>query len=705
MQTNMFRLDSSPRPFVTIPFCRDPNFVNRGDILDQVSKLCDRPIGRAALVGLGGVGKSQLAIEFAYRAAEATACKWVFWVHAGTRARIDEGFRAIADAVKIPGREHPQANIPQLIYSWLSQEENGDWVMLIDGADDANIFYGAIAGSDGQTLASYLPQSQNASIVITTRNKDLARRLTGNDGIIEVGAMASGEALSLLQIRIGPITDLDMATELVRTLEYIPLAINQAAGYIQARAPRSSVEKYLADFRESEFKRTKLLGHDAGDIRRDGGASNAVLTTWQLSFEHIYSKRRSAADLLSLMSFFDRQGIPESLLKPIKQTIHPDQDHDSDSDGGDHREQTSSEFEDDIEILKDFCLLSINESGSEFEMHKLVQLSTRKWLEDKDLEEDFKEQYLKRLGEAFPRGDYEYWEVCRKLFSHVEVAIEYKPTRKETEGVWATLLFNGAWYARLQGRYDVGERMAYKAKRSREKLLGTEDANTLSSISQCALLLVEKGQWAEAEELLVKLIEVRERKLGKNHLDTLSAIANLASVYKNQGQWNKAEELYVEVIEAGKEKLGTDCPVILTTIANLAVVYKNQGRWDKAEELIVEVIEVRKEKFGTDHRDTLIDMGHLALIYRHQGQLDKAEELEVKVVELLKRKLGADHPDTLSVMNNLAMIWKDQNRHEDALQLMQSCAEARQRVLGPHHPYTLNSLTILDKWMRADMQS
>ncbi|KAB5566910.1 P-loop containing nucleoside triphosphate hydrolase protein [Coniochaeta sp. 2T2.1] len=284
------RPETPPPPSATIPFSRDPDFVERGDILDQIDKRCTEPAARVALVGLGGVGKSQLAIEYAHRIAAKQPDTWVFWVHAGTQARVEEGFRAIADTVKLPSRNQPKANLLQLVYGWLCNERNGRWVMVLDSADDRDVFYGPTSGEvrNDRSFATYLPQSRNGSIIITTRDKDLASRLTGRrQNMIEVGPMAQRDALTLLEKKLGSLPDTDVAPDLVQALDLVPLAVSQAAAYIQARAPRSSPEKYLADFRESERQRTRLLGHDAGDLRRDGGASNAMLATWQISFDHI----------------------------------------------------------------------------------------------------------------------------------------------------------------------------------------------------------------------------------------------------------------------------------------------------------------------------------------------------------------------------------------------------------------------------------
>ncbi|KAK4683078.1 hypothetical protein QC764_0025720 [Podospora pseudoanserina] len=667
------RPETPPKPFTTIPFSRDRDFVNRGDILEQIDRRCSEPAARVALVGLGGVGKSQLAIEYAHRLATRQPDAWVFWVHAGTYARVEEGFRTIADAVKLTGRNLPKADILQLVYSWLSNERNGRWIMILDSADDRDVFYNATSGDerDRRPFVTYLPQSQNGSIIVTTRNKDLAFRLSGRrQNIIEVGPMAQTDALTLLEKKLGSPADLDVAADLVRALDLVPLAISQAAAYIQARAPRTSPEKYLTEFRKSEDRKSSLLQYDAGDLRRDGGASNAVLTTWQISFDYIRSKRRSAADLLSLMSFFDRQGIPGWVLKPPRVTKQEvpgrclDEAGDTDlkngssaSDGGltdGSADTIDDEFEDDVAMLRDYCLIATNEMD-EFEMHGLVQFSTRKWLEQSGQQETLKQKFIERMAALFPTGEYKNWATCRNLFAHVQVVLGYRPSENREE-IWATLLYNGGWFAWSQGKYEVAQQMVGKARRAREKRLGKEDAATQASISLFALVLLDRGQWEEAEKLFMQVIETGKTKLGADHPSTLTSIANLASTYMNQGRWEEAEKLFMQVMETSKTKLGADHPSTLTSMAYLASTYMNQARWEEAEKLFVQVMETSKTK------------------------------------------LGADHPDTLTSMANLAFTWKSQGRHSGALALMKDCAQARQRRLGAEHPDTLSSLATVTKW-------
>ncbi|RFU81174.1 kinesin light chain 3 [Trichoderma arundinaceum] len=708
------RPETPPKPFPSIPFRRDPDFVQRGDILDQIDRCCSEPAGRVALLGLGGVGKSQLAIEFAHRIAEARTDVWVFWIHAATQARVEEDFRKIADIVKVAGRMQPKANIPLLVQNWLSNEGNGRWIIVLDSADNGEVLYCADAtGCDPRPLATYLPQSRNGSVVVTTRSRDVAYKLTGsNKSIIEVGPMAQSDALILLENKLGSISNFDMANNLIKTLDYIPLAISQAAAYIQARAPRSSIEKYLAELQESDRRMIKLLEHDAGDMRRDGVASDAVLSTWQISFTYIRSQRPSAADLLSFMSFFDRQGIPEWVLNPPRKITDTttqgsrfDGTGDSHSEGSDnysnsdlHSESSSDtggEFEEDILMLRNLCLIGVNEEGDKFEMHRLVQLSIKAWLKRSEQQDIVRQQYIERMASSFPMEEYKNWATCQELFAHIQVAVDYRPNEERLEE-WATLCYNGAKYAWSQGKYDIAERMVVKSWKAREKKLGKDNDLTLVSMTLLALVLSDKGWWEEAEKLDLQVLETRKIKLGAEHPDTLVNMANLAATYWHQGRWEEAERLQVQVVDISKIKLGrADYSSTLTYMGNLAYMYRNQGRLEEAEKLDLQVLETRKIELGAEHPKTLISMGNLASTYADQGRWKEAEKLQVQVMENRKIKLGADHPGTLGIMDSLALTYFNQGQWEEAERLQVQVMENRKIKLGADHPDTLASISTL----------
>ena len=253
----------------------------------------------------------------------------MFWVHASNAARFEQSFRKIANCVKIRGRLDPKADILQLVHDWLQDNRKGRWVLILDNVDDARFLVEgrSIDGTEQKNytnneilppLVSYLPHCSNGTYLVTSRNKNEALRLVEEHNIIAIDPMSEADALKLFEHKLGKQVDGgDKVARLAATLEYIPLAMAQAAAYISQRVPRYSLHQYLEDFRSNDKKKTNLLyfNCDGRQLRRDLDAKNSVIETWQISFDHISSIRPSAADLLSLMSFFDRQGISEGLLR------------------------------------------------------------------------------------------------------------------------------------------------------------------------------------------------------------------------------------------------------------------------------------------------------------------------------------------------------------------------------------------------------
>ena len=640
----------------------------------------------------------------------------MFWIHASNAARIEQGYRDVAEQVKIPGREDPKADIFRLVDKWLRDEKNGKWALVLDNADEATVLFethatGQKAQDCGirsgltQSLLAYLPQSRNGSILITSRTKSVALRLAEERDIIPVEPMDDTHALALLEKKLGEQMDRDDTAELAAALEFMPLAIVQAAAYIRQRVPRYSVRQYIKEFYKNDKRKTSLLNHEAGHLRRDLDAKNSIIITWQISFDHIHQIKPSAANLLSLMSFFDRQGIPEALLKTQNEAGNEntgenagndeDDDHEDDSNKDTVSDSSVDEFEDDILVLRNFSFITISIDETTFEMHGLVQLAIRKWLEASNQLERWKQQYIKNLCTVFPTGNYENWTKCQALFPHAKSAVAQEPAVESSLQDWALILYHAAWYAWAKGSYAEAATMALKAKRTRQKVLGPEDEETLNSMAMLALAYKGQGRWTKAEELQVQVMKTSARVLGAEHSSTLISMANLASTYRDQGRWTEAEELEVQVMETSARVLGAEHPDTLTSIANLASTYRNQGRWTEAEELDVQVMETRKRVLGAEHPSTLTSMANLASTYRNQGRWTEAEELEVQVMETSARVLGAEHPDTLTSIANLASTYRNQGRWTEAEELDVQVMETRKRVLGAEHPDTLTSMANL----------
>jgi hypothetical protein len=247
----------------------------------------------------------------------------VFWVRASNAARFEEAYKDIANRLQLPGREDPTAKVLQLVYNWLCSASSGRWIIIVDNADDWSVFYprreheessGDLSNVKNTTiaLARFLPQSANGSVLITSRSLDVATKLSGSDkDIIKIYTMNEDQAVQLLESKLSdPSYEKAELTQLALALDRVPLAIVQAAAYINRRAPRTSVSKYVMELGMSDQKRERLLSEGGSYLYRDEYASNSVLTTWQISFECIRQERSSAAELLSFMSFLMLRGSP-----------------------------------------------------------------------------------------------------------------------------------------------------------------------------------------------------------------------------------------------------------------------------------------------------------------------------------------------------------------------------------------------------------
>jgi tetratricopeptide (TPR) repeat protein len=718
-----------------------------------------KPASCVALLGLDGIGKSQLALEFAYRAAAESPQVWVFWIYAHTLEHIEEGFRRIAECIKLPTQNLPWDEVYQLVCDWLHDEQNGQWILILDGADDPNVWYKTLEITNilkfkrRPIKSLYLLNSlrRNSSLIVTTDNKDVADAMTrGHGSIIEVGPMPVVEATSLFRKILGPkfqpASDMNAAVNLVKGLRLIPLAITQAARYIDKQLSKTTLVNFLEKLEESDDEKMGLLTFDANG----NDDSKTIDSIWQISFNFIRSQRPSAANLLLLMSFFDRRGIPKWLLPSDTQDNNTPRANspsimgrlELDASDGEANDDSTDTFDGDIDMLINHSFIAANRTRDIFEMHGLVQFAARRSM-NIEQEDAYCDQFIHRLATEFPRNPLGNWSTCQELFAHVQAAAKYSPGDDALKD-WANLLYNGGRYARLLGDYGTAKHMSNKVSKAiqiirEEEQTEGEHTRLLQNSSLTALILMDQGLYDEAERLFTQVTDafkIMEGKAETARSDTLTSMNNLASVYRVQGRWKEAEKLltqvryhraevnkvgpsalatlanlastyraqgrYVEatalqevVLESCKIELGEGHPQTLTNKSNLASLYRIRGELEKAEQLQVQAMNARDIRFGREHPDILTSMNGLASIFRTQGRLWDAEEMQVQVVELRRTTLGADHPNTMASMNNLALIFHEQGNGEKAIELQSLVVDMCKVKFGDSHPHTLTSINNL----------
>ncbi|OAT06341.1 kinesin light chain [Blastomyces gilchristii SLH14081] len=223
-----------PSPLSTVPFRRDPGFIDRGTVLDQMQEKCSRPASIIALVGLSSVEKSQLFIQYCYRVRDQSPPEtWVFWIHTSNTACFKQSYREIADRAKIRNRKSPKINIFEPFYDWLQDEEKRKQIIVFDNLNDGSFLHEAPHTGQDQLesqisrkpLMEYLPPTPHSFYYHDNEGPRHAGKNTEDQNIINVEPRDDSQALKLLRTKLGPVVDSGDIRELVIELELIPLAI------------------------------------------------------------------------------------------------------------------------------------------------------------------------------------------------------------------------------------------------------------------------------------------------------------------------------------------------------------------------------------------------------------------------------------------------------------------------------------------------
>jgi tetratricopeptide (TPR) repeat protein len=547
---------------------------------------------------------------------------------------------------------------------------------------------------------AYLPPCEHGSMLITSRTREATARLTDDCNVITVEPMGEATALALLEKKLGQSGATEDMQKLAAALDYMPLALAQAGAYIKQRGRRYSVRRYLAKLEKSEKSRANLLTSVSKELRRDQEAQDSIILTWQISFDHIRVTRPSAADLLSLMSMYNYQGIPEYLLKARGSGVRPGARATSNFDGAERDSGASSsasadegseadDFEDDILMLENFHFISTTFLNTAFEMHRLVQLAARVWLRSHELYQEWARKGIERLDETLPDGEHKNWERCLELYPHVTSILELN--EKEDSLSRASVQYKAAWFDWKRGLWSKAEALAAESYKTRKLILGQKDEKTLWTLSIHASVLSRQGKYEAADEANRQVLEVREKVLGKEHPDTLTSRSNLASVLSRQGKYEAAEEANRQVLEVREKVLGKEHPDTLMSRSNLASVLSRQGKYEAADEANRQVLEVSEKVLGKEHPDTLMSRSIHASVLSRQGKYEAAEEANRQVLEVREKVLGKEHPDTLMSRSNLASVLSRQGKYEAAEEANRQVLEVREKVLGKEHPDTLTS--------------
>ncbi|KAI0002828.1 hypothetical protein F4779DRAFT_602714 [Xylariaceae sp. FL0662B] len=612
------------------------HFVAREEELTEIEKALSSDGSRrvAVLHGLGGIGKTQLAIAYAKRHKDNYSA--MFWVNIKDKNSLKQSFARLARQIL---REHPSTSqlnsvdlegehnqVIDAVRAWLSLRNNTRWLLIFDNYDNP-------AALD---IREFLPDSYQGSVIITTRSSQIG--ISGHR--IRIGRLTElGDSLEILSKRSGRqklIDDPDVV-KLATELDGFPLALATAGAYLEQVA--MSYGDYLSLYKESWAELQKTSPQLSSYEER------TLYSTWQLSYDHIKQENRLSAELLRLWAYFDNQDIWFELLR-----------HRSREKPGWARELTKDElsFTSAIRVLCDYGLVEAHATVKEqiessgYSMHACVHAWTTHVLN---------QEWDYNLAKLAVRC------VASHIWSHN--SCRYSPT----------------WWPNLQRTFRHVERCLSILFNSNAVDDGMERYfYCLGNVCNCL------HRYDKAEELYLRLFRGHEKTLGPDHEYTLCAANKLGEIYSAQGRLDEAEPLCQRALRGFEKTLGSEHSHTLRTIHTLSVVKLHQRRFNEAEKLLQQVSRGFEKALGPDHVSTLGAMGNLANVYLKQKRLDEAERLRRQVIEGYEKSLGLQdvlrYVPALDATRELGCLLGRQGKFSEARSMFARASSGYEAVLG-----------------------
>ena len=668
---------------LNIPYSRNPFFTGRETLLqslrDQLLSGNTMALTQTqAISGLGGIGKTQTAIEYAYRHQQQYS--YILWVGAATLEALLSDLSKMADLLNVSGRDlQNQQNTANAVKTYLSQQR--DWLLIFDNADDIAM------------VRPYLPlgNKTNGHIILTTR----ADALGPVAHTIQVQEMDKEEGTQLLLKRgrlfkTGQLppqvkaSERDVAASIVAAVGGLPLALDQAASYIEETG--CSLSEYLELYQTRHQDLLKRRGKLVTDH------PETVATTWSLSFQKVEQENKAAAELLRLCAFLAPDAIPIEIIREGASEL------------GEILAPVAADplyLNEAIAVLRKYSLVKRDSETKTLSIHRLVQQVLKDGMNE-NIQRQWAECAVRAVSEVFPYGwDVENWPQCRRLLTQAQVCEELITQYDLVFADAACLLLWCGYYLYQQALYVLAEPFFLRSLSIAEKLDNSEYPKTFDIQHGLAMLYQKQGKYIKAEEFIGKSLSAAEKALGREHPDTATTQHVLASLYQDQGKYSEAEELYREALATTEKMLGREHPDTAATQHALAVLYQAQGKYSEAEELYREALATHEKMQGKEHPQTAETQHELARLYQAQGKYSEAEELYREALATREKMLGREHPDTATTQHELARLYRKQGKYSEAEELYREALATKEKMLGREHPDTIISIKSYARLLRA----
>jgi len=648
---------------------RNRAFTGRAAVLDRIREALrhDRTVAvtqveTAAVTGLGGIGKTQAALEYAHR--HAGDYKLIWWVNADTPATLAEDLQALAVRLALPeAAAREQDAVLAAVRAWL--EARDGWLLVFDNADRH------------ETVLPVLPARGGGAVLVTSRD----RRWDRHADRVDIDFWTRDEAVAYLRARLG--RDDPGHGDLADALGDLPLAIEQAAGFM-AEAGQGAAG-YLALFHTARDR--LLAGHEPPPGHPEG-----VWVTWDVSVEAAQAAHPAAGALLNVLAFLAPDDIPRSLF-----TDHADELPEPLRAAA----QDGVGFALAVAALNRFCL--IGAAPDALSVHRLVQSVTRARLDDP---QPWADTAIGLLAAAFPDedpppDDVRSWPACLRLRPHAEAALALAEGPGTVAERISLLLNQLALYLKSRAEYAAARAHYERAIALAEAALGPDHPEVAIDVNNLGGVLQDQGDLPGARACLERALRIDEAALGPDHPTVAIRVNNLGTVLHDQGDLPGARACFERALRIDEAALRPDHPDVAIRVNNLGLVLQAQGDLPGARACCERALRIDEAALGPNHPNVARDVNNLGLVLRAQGDLPGARACLERALRIGEAALGPDHPNVALRVNNLGLVLKDQGDLPGARACFERALRIGEAALGPDHPTVASFVNNLGRVLRA----
>ena len=487
-----------------------------------------------------------------------------------------------------------------------------------------------------------------------------------------------------------PVTDQAESERLLGLLDGLPLAIAQAASFLQESG--IELQTYIG-FYEHQWKEL-MNSRDWEGAPLQDYPDRSVWTTWAISYKAVRARHVPAANLLLLWAFLDSKDLWYGLFAAAY--------------GASTTTATSLfkwigdlainkvEFAKAIQLLRNYSLIEDVEGLGSNATHPVVH----RWayyFQDNHSRVQLAQLAVMVVGWAVPDGlSREDSTLRRQLLPHAQACSRWVLTdeikvAEEQIVIIDAIHLLGNLYKDLHKLAEAMQ-MYQRALQDKERTLGVDHTSTLDTVNALGVLYAKQSKLGDAEKMYQRALQGKEKALGVEHTSTLRTVNDLGNLYRNQGKLAEAEQMYKRALGGYEKALDTEYTLLLQTVNNLGILYVDQGKLAEAEQMYQQALYGYEKALGTEHTSTLDTVNNLGILYRNQGKFAEAEQMYQRALDGYEKALGTEHTSTLQTVGNLGILYVDQGKPGEAEQMYQRALHGFEKALGTEHTLALQTV-------------